>query len=242
MLLRKDNGRPKGPHLKPGLAMPFYKVHILSTAMVTHNVRSFRVEKPAGYRYTPGQATELSVQKIHWEQEKRPFTFTSLPEEDTLEFTIKMYADHDGVTNQLRYLQTGDEFEIGDAWGTIEYKGPGIFIAGGAGITPFIAILRHLHRQGRLDHNRLIFSNKTEQDIILKEELTQMLGSRLTHVITRQEDTLYHKGKIDKAFLQEQIPDFSQHFYVCGPDAFTQAVLTALQELGAKADTLVFEQ
>ncbi len=222
--------------------MPEYKVGILSTAAVTHNVRSFRVEKPAGFHYTPGQATELSIQKKKWENEKRPFTFTSLPDDETLEFTIKMYTDRDGVTNQLKYLQIGDEFEISDAWGTIEYKGAGTFIAGGAGITPFIAILRNLYHKNQLAGNRLIFSNKTDQDIILKNELEQMLGNQFMNVITQQKDTAYFFGKIDKAFLQQYISDFKQHFYVCGPDGFVQSILGMLQELGAGAEALVFEQ
>jgi ferredoxin-NADP reductase len=119
-------------------------VKVLSAKFVTHNVKSFKIEKPKGYTYHPGQATELSVLKPGWEKEKRPFTFTSLPDADHLEFTIKCYTDHDGVTNQLFHVQPGDMFEIGDSWGAIEYKDEGVFIAGGAGVTPFIAIFRYL--------------------------------------------------------------------------------------------------
>ena len=76
--------------------------------------------------------------------EKRPFTFTSLPGDDHLEFTIKCYTDHDGVTNQLGQLKAGDELLLHDIWGAIHYTNEGTFIAGGAGITPFIAIFRQL--------------------------------------------------------------------------------------------------
>src|ERR1700759_822767 len=109
-------------------------VKLLETHQVTHNVKCFRFEKPEGYTFHPGQATELSVNQPEWRDEKRPFTFTSLEEDPYLEFTIKRYPDRRGVTDLLHRLHPGDEVILRDVWGAIEYKGPGIFIAGGAGI------------------------------------------------------------------------------------------------------------
>jgi len=217
-------------------------VKILGVKPVTHNVRSFTVEKPAGFAYHPGQATELSVLKPGWEKEKRPFTFTSLPNADHLEFTIKCYTDHDGVTNQLSKVQAGDMLEIGDAWGAIEYKGEGVFIAGGAGVTPFIAILRHLHAQNKIGNNQLFFSNRTLKDIILKEEFDKMLGLNFINIITEEYSEAYMHGRIDKTLLHQNITNFNQPFYVCGPDAFTVDILNALKESGAHPDSLVFEK
>jgi predicted ferric reductase len=99
-------------------------------------------DKPANYSFKPGQATSLAINKEGLTSKKRPFTFTSLPEGDTLEFIIKIYTSHNGVTAQIEKLVVGDELIIEAAWGAITYKGEGTFIAGGAGITPFVAILR----------------------------------------------------------------------------------------------------
>jgi glycine betaine catabolism B len=143
-----------------------YLVKILDIKEVTHDVKYFHVTKPPGYRFDPGQATDLSIATPEWKAEKRPFTFTSLNKLPWLEFTIKRYAGHKGVTDQLHQLSVGDELLIGDPWGAISYKGPGFFIAGGAGITPFIAIIRQLHKDGQLGDNFLFFSNKTFKDII----------------------------------------------------------------------------
>jgi len=222
--------------------MENFHLKILAVKQVTHNVRSYKLEKPPGYAYTPGQATELSILKEGWKKEKRPFTFTSLPDSDHLEFTIKSYTDHDGVTNQLLKIEPGDIFEIGDAWGAIEYKGEGVFIAGGAGVTPFIAIFRYLHSKNQVGGNKLFFSNKTTGDIILKEEFENILGDNFINIITQERTEDFYHGKIDKAYLQQNIQNFNQHFYVCGPDAFTASILNALKELGADADTLVFEK
>jgi ferredoxin-NADP reductase len=150
--------------------MEEHVVTILHTEYVTHNVKRFTVEKPEGYAFAPGQATEISINKPEWKNKKRPFTFTSLNKWPQLEFTIKIYPDKHGVTEQLGKLQKGDELIVHDVWGAISYKGPGVFIAGGAGITPFIAIFRQLQADDRLAGNSLIFSNMTSADIILKEE------------------------------------------------------------------------
>ena len=222
--------------------MADYQVKVIRIKNVTHNVHSFMVEKPEGFNFNPGQATDLSILKENWKDEKRPFTFTSIPENPTLEFTIKSYTDHDGVTNQLTQIKPGDIFEISDAWGAIEYKGEGIFLAGGAGVTPFISIFRALYLAGKIGNNRLFFSNKTTADIILKGEFENMLGYNFFNILSSEQTEGYAHGRITKDFLKKHIEDFSQPFYVCGPDAFTASILEALQELGAKPDTLVFEK
>jgi ferredoxin-NADP reductase len=121
-------------------------VKILKTENVTHNVKRFTLAKPDNYVFTPGQATDIVINLPVWKTERRPFTFTGLNEWDHLEFTIKIYDDHKGVTNKLGTLHAGDELILHDIWGAIHYKGEGVFIAGGAGVTPFIAILRQFNK------------------------------------------------------------------------------------------------
>src|SRR6476646_3533559 len=152
-------------------------VNIRKIEQVTHDVKRFQIDKPNGYIFQPGQATEVAINQPQWKEERRPFTFTCLNDDPYLEFTIKIYQDHPGVTNELGKLKPGDQLIIHDVWGAIEYKGPGYFIAGGAGITPFIAILRQLHKDGNLAGNTLFFSNKTSEEIIYEKELTEMLGT-----------------------------------------------------------------
>lgn len=217
-------------------------VKIISAQYVTHDVRQFRLEKPAGFTYTPGQATELSVNKEGWRDKRNPFTFTCLINEPYLEFTIKIYPEHQGVTHQLSMLNPGDEVILREAWGAIEYKGPGYFIAGGAGITPFIAILRSLRQQGKTAENVLFYSNKTDQDIILADELKSILGANAHFTISRQKDSQHDQRRIDEAFLKTEVTDFSKHFYVCGPDPMVLAITNTLEKLGASPDTLVFEK
>ncbi|RBQ06771.1 flavodoxin reductase [Pedobacter miscanthi] len=217
-------------------------VKILSAQYVTHNVRQFRLERPEGFIFKPGQATELSVNKPGWSGRHNPFTFTCLSDSPYLEFTIKIYPERHGITEQLSMLDAGDEVILRDPWGCIEYKGPGYFIAGGAGITPFLAILRQLQREGLANQNKLFYTNKTDDDIILAGELKQILGDNAHFTITRQKESIHDQRRIDANFLKTEIKDFSKHFYVCGPDPMIASVNEILASLGAKAELLVFEK
>ena len=219
-----------------------HSIKIKAVENVTHDVKRFRCEKPEGYHFNPGQATEVSINKKGLKEEKRPFTFTSLSNSPDLEFVIKIYKDHPGVTHQLDTLNPGDELIVSDVWGAIEYKGPGYFIAGGAGITPFIAILRQLKKDNAVDGNKLFFSNKTANDIILEEELSSILGNNAIHAITDELTDKYHHGFINEQFLKENIDDFSKHFYLCGPPKMVEALQDTLVKLGASPEAVVFEK
>lgn len=217
-------------------------VKLLEIRQVTHDVKEFRVEKPKGYRFVAGQATDVSVNRPDWKDNKHPFTFTGLNDDSFLQFTIKGYPDRHGVTGLLHQLKPGDEIIIGDVWGAIEYRGRGCFLAGGAGITPFLAIFRELHKDGQLEGNTLFFSNKTIADIIEHEELLRILGVRANFLLTREKDPGYYQGRIDKSFLRDQVTDFRQPFYICGPDAMVQELSETLTGLGAKPEGLVIEK
>ncbi len=217
-------------------------VKILDTVPVTHNVRHYRLERPKGYNFAPGQATEVSIDREGWQDKKRPFTFTCLPDADTLEFTIKSYFDHSGVTNELWSLGAGDKLILRDVWGTIQYRGPGTFIAGGAGVTPFIAILRHLNATGKIAGNRLIASNRSEKDIILRDEFETMSGLETLWTVTDDPRSKLLQERIDADFLKRHIKDFSQNFYLCGPDPMVKDLRGFLEGLGANVANVTWEK
>ena len=220
------------------------RLKILMTEFVTHDVKRFIVEKPKDFKFKPGQAAYVAINKGTWRWEERPFTFTSLNNDLVLEFTIKRYKEPKGVTDKLHQMVPGDEILIKDVFGTIEYKGRGVFIAGGAGITPFIAILRQLKKDNKIEGNKLIFSNKEEKDIILEKELKEMFDKK-DLILTLTNETIKKEGyfyeKIDKEFLKKHIQDFSQYFYICGPKPLVKDIKGYLKELGAKTEKIVFE-
>lgn len=221
--------------------MEEHVVKILNIEQVTHDVKRFQVEKPAEYKFIPGQATEVSINLPGLKDEKRPFTFTCLNSAPYLEFTIKIYASHNGITQELGKLKTGAELIIRDVWGAITYDGKGVFIAGGAGITPFISIFRDLGAKQELQGNRLIFANKTRADIILEAELKKLLGADFINILSEEKTEGYFYGIIDEPFLKDRIDDFDTKFYVCGPPLMVTAVLKHLDNLGVGEKSITIE-
>jgi ferredoxin-NADP reductase len=216
-------------------------VKVIKAIYITHDVKCFTVEKPAGFDFIPGQATEVSINLPLWKNQLRPFTFTSLKEENHLEFMIKIYRDHEGVTNMLGRTNAGAELILHDVFGAIQYKGPGVFIAGGAGITPFISIFRDLHHKNLIEGNSLIYSNKTSKDVIMEDELQEMLKDSFIKLFTRENVLGFRGRRIDRAYLIDHISDFGQRFYICGPAGFVKSISKDLHDLGAAMDTIVIE-
>jgi len=225
-----------------------YVIKILEINKLTHNVKQFVTSKPKNYKFTPGQATGLAINKEGFDDKFHPFTFTSLNSDDYLEFIIKSYPkdkypNHSGITEKIHQLNIGDEFVIKNPMGAIEYKKQGIFLAGGAGITPFIAIFRDLRRKGRLTGNKLIFSNKTSKDVILEDELKLWFDNNdLVFTLTREKIEGYENGRINKDMISKYVDDFNQFFYICGPSNFERDIIKSLADLGVKEEQIVMER
>jgi len=217
-------------------------VKIKSIKHITHDVLQIVTEKPVGADFTPGQATEIFIDKQGWQNEGRPFTFTCLPKDDYLEFTIKTYPEHKGVTNELLSLKAGDNLIVNDIFGAIEYKGDGTFIAGGAGVTPFISIFRDLNEKKKLGINKLIFANKTKTDIILKEEFTEMLGENFINILSKEKTDEYNYGQISEDFLEKNSGPLGSYFYLCGPPPMMDALEKQLAHLKVPADKIIKEE
>jgi len=221
--------------------MKNHLVKIRSINKVTHDVLQIKTEKPDGFTFDPGQAAEIAINKTGWENEKRPFTFTCLPSDTFLEFTIKTYPVRKSVTNELLKLSANDELIVHDVFGTIIYKGEGIFIAGGAGVTPFISILRYLNSRNEIGNNKLIFANKTRKDIILEKEFKQILNKNFVNILSDEKVEGFAHGLISEQLLKANMDGANKPFYVCGPPPMMDAVLKQLSTLNVAEDSIITE-
>jgi len=223
------------------MEMQGHLVKITDIEQLTHDVKRVRTEIPEGYSFIPGQATNLSINTPELRKKARPFTFTGTNRDPFLEFTIKIYPDHKGFTNELDKVMPGDELIIRDAWGAISYKGKGIFIAGGAGVTPFISILRDLRSGNELEGNMLLFANKTRADIILEQEFKEMLGDAFVNILSEEKWEGYYHGFIDEEFLKVHSGSFDKRFYVCGPPPMMKSVVQHLAAMGVEKNAMTLE-
>lgn len=217
-------------------------VTLLQRTFVTHDVVRLVLSRPDAFTFEPGQGVELAPADPDTDVRGGPFTPTSLPGDGVLEFTIKVYDEHHSLTRWLRQQEPGASLLLQGPFGAIRWRGPGVFIAGGAGITPFLAILRMLAHNGGLAGNQLLFSNHTGEDIIAERELRHFLGRRCVFTCTRDQSTPYRYGRIDEPFLEAEVDDFDKYFYVCGPPGFMRDVVASLEQLGVGRDQLVIEK
>ncbi|MFA8441817.1 FAD-binding oxidoreductase [Yoonia sp.] len=207
---------------------------------VTPDTYRLTFNRPADFDFEAGQATELSIQKAGLKDEGRPFTMTSRPTDKHLEFVIKSYPDHNGVTAEIPKLGMTDQVAATDPFGAITDHGPGVFIAGGAGVTPFISILRKQQQEGEAQA-QLIFANKTEDDIILKDMWQSMSNVAETFVVDKAGESDFRTGQIDKSLLQELVAETAQPFYICGPGGMVDDVRETLGSMGVDDQHIITE-
>ena len=142
----------------------------------------------------------------------------------------------------LLTLKPNDELIIGDAWGTISYKGEGVFIAGGAGVTPFISIFRYLHAKNELGNSKLLFANKTAADIIHNDEFKDMLGQNFINILSQDESPDFEHGLINEDFLKSHGVNDHEYVYLCGPKPMMKNIEEELQKLNVKKEAIVKEE
>lgn len=216
----------------------YYDTKIIHKEWITHDVVRLLLEKPKWYEYTIGQAIELSIDSVESFKHFAPFTLTSANEDNYLEIIVKVYRERKRLTMWLSELNFNSRIMISDAWDSYEYKGEGIFIAAGSGITPFMPMIRNLSKTHKIGSNSLIYANKKEEDIIMRKELTELLGTNFTNVLSREIVDSCVYGRIDKEFLGAKITDSDQFFYVCGPESFNDGIKEYLLDLGVNEDKI----
>lgn len=215
-----------------------HTVKIIEKSWLTHDVTCLRLERPLNYSFYAGQAIEVSLENPRFQGENAPFTLTGLSSEKYLELILKVYAGHNGMTLEISKLKQGDQLMIGDAWDSYKNLGPGMFIAGGTGITPCVALLRQLNAENRISNSKLFFANKTEKDIFLYEELSLMLGKNFINILSREKKNNFLYGHINPEILKDQISRPNQPFYICGPGNFAEQIRDQLLELGIDKDMI----
>lgn len=219
-----------------------FKAKLLMSNTVTHDTKRLVTTKPEGFDFEPGQGVELFIDTPEWAGEGHPFTPASRREDQVLEFIIKRYPGDKSMTEALHALEPGADLVIDGPFGAITYQGPGIFIAAGAGVTPFIAILRQLASERRLDHHQMIFSNQRLDDLIYGEELRAYLGEKALFTFTREEAEHLLTRRVDGAMVREIARTPDQCFYLCGPDGFVKTLKENLMEWGVPDDRLIYER
>lgn len=196
---------------------------------ISSSMKRFYFKKPDQFTFVPGHSAILSINKDTLLTEFKPFTFTSTNDDTYLEFVIKSYT-HSPITQAFHELRVGDEVIMHAVFGSMRYTGPGVFIAGGTGITPFVAILRQLKKENALEGNTLIYVAKTSQDVLWESELKELLKDNLHIFLTQEQKEGYQYGRPTQELLTQYVTP-SQSTYVCGPPHFSSDMKSILHNI-----------
>jgi predicted ferric reductase len=190
--------------------------------------------------YLPGQFSFLTFVSKQISKEEHPFSITSAPTGNTyLEFVVRTTGDW---TSKIKHLRPRDRVLVNGPFGMFSHlQVPGkkeiIMIAGGIGITPMLSMLRYMAEHNDQRKITLIWSNQTQEHIILPDEFknlaAQLKGLRIVHVLTRDPEFSGEKGRLDRPKLKRFLLDCSRSaaIFVCGPNRMMKEVHRSLVSL-----------
>jgi ferredoxin-NADP reductase len=210
----------------------------------TYRVKSLLLLASGWQGHLPGQHIDVRLTAENGYQAQRSYSIASPPEDDLLSLTVERVDDGEVSPYLVDELRVGDRLELRGPIGgyfvwTAEKSGPLWLIAGGSGITPLMAMLRHRDRLPSRTPALLIYSSRSLEDIIYRDELDAMVGRdanlRVVPALTRQQPKAWtgHRGRIDRATLAAHCfpPAQRPAIYVCGPTTFVESISGLLVEL-----------
>jgi len=200
-----------------------------------------------------GQFHFLTMHGENMPIEEHPFTISSAPsDKGMLTSTIKQSGN---FTQLIGSARIGDAVSVRGPFGRFCYNlhPPGsdlVFVAGGVGITPFISMLREMRHTNDSRDVLLIYSNRTEGDIIFSEELDDLarspgLNLKVVHVLSRAADRWPgERGHIGKDLLGKYVLPELRHkiYFICGPLGMIETAIDGLRQFGVPDHQIVIER
>src|SRR4051794_27037949 len=188
--------------------------------------------------HVAGQHVDVRLTAEDGYQTQRSYSIASAPEDDCLILTVERLDDGEVSPYLTETLQRGDDLELrGPIGGYFVWRaslgGPLLLVAGGSGVVPLRAMLRHYHATESDVPVRLLYSARTRADLIYPAELERD-GTIIT--LTREQPQGWdgRTGRIDRTLLAEAGWPPARHplVYLCGPTGFVEGIADALVALG----------
>jgi len=160
----------------------------------TPRCRSLLLDVPGWPGHKAGQHADVRLTAEDGYQAQRSYSLASPPEARQITLTVERLDDGEVSPYLTEVLQVGDQLELrGPIGGYFTWRvadgGPLLLIAGGSGIVPLMAMLRHRAAQGSNVPTRLLYSSRAFDEIIYRQELAQLATAdpalMVTHTLTR---------------------------------------------------------
>jgi ferredoxin-NADP reductase len=219
-----------------GRRSPWTPAEVVEVRDETSAIRTLVLDVPGWPGHRAGQSVDVRLTAESGYATQRPYSLASAPEDPRLELTVERMGDGEVSPWLAREARAGDRLEIRGPGGRsfswhVEDGGPLLLVAGGAGLVPLRAMLRHRLNQGSGLDTRLLLSVRTEEDQLYAAEIEAWRGAGVEVAVTL---TRAGGRRVDAAMLAEAgpPPDARPHVFVCGPTAFVEAAATHLLRAG----------
>jgi ferredoxin-NADP reductase len=239
----------------PARRLEWQLAEVRQIATETYRVKSLLLHVTGWRGHLPGQHVDIRLTAEGGYQAQRSYSIASPPEDDSVTLTVERVDNGEVSPYLVGDVRVGDQFELRGPIGgyfvwTAAIGGPLCLIAGGSGIAPLMAMLRHRDRCKDRAPAILLYSSRKLEDVIYREELEAMARRdrdlRVVNTLTRDQPVRWagHRGRIDKALLAEACfpPEQNPKIFVCGPTPFVEDVSRILVELGHAPRTVRTER
>jgi ferredoxin-NADP reductase len=216
--------------------------------------RTLVLDVPGRPRHRAGQHVDVRLTAEDGYQAQRSYSIASAPELDALELTVALVDDGEVSPYLVEELRAGDEFELRGPIGghftwSVDDGGPLLLVAGGSGLVPLMAMLRHRAARASDADTRVLISVRSEADRLYAAELAKLeprAGLRIETTYTRTPPARWDgwQGRVGAEMLTAlgPDPDARPRVYVCGPTPFVEHVADLLVAGGHDPRTIHAER
>lgn len=211
----------------------------------TPRVTSLSLDVPGWPGHRAGQHVHVRLTGEDGYQTQRSYSIASAPEQPGVVLTVERIDDGEVSPYLASDVRAGDRFEIRGPIGghfvwTAGAGGPLFLIAGGSGIVPLMAMLRHRAAAGSNVPARLLYSSRSVDDIIYRDELDRLSarndGLAVVHTLTRKQPPSWagETRRIDREMLARigPAPADRARIFICGPTPLVEGAAQAMLSLG----------
>jgi len=222
----------------------------------TPKVKTFTVSLPNWLPHRAGQHYDVRLTAPDGYQAQRSYSIASEPERSgEVDLTVERLEDGEVSSYMHDVLIPGDQIEVrGPIGGYFVWDagmgGPLLLIAGGSGVVPLMAMIRHRASAGSSISTRLLYSSRTPEDVIYFEELDELRkdgrGLEIVHTFTRAQPPGWtgYAMRIDQAMLSEVVRPLGKapQTFICGPTLLVEAAANGLVQIGVKPSQIRTER
>ena len=210
----------------------------------TARVRSLRLDVAGWPGHRAGQHLDMRLTGEDGYQAQRSYSIASAPEDAGVTITVERIDDGEVSPYLAGEVRAGDQFQVRGPIGgyfvwTAPLGGPLFLVAGGSGVVPLMAMLRHRAQARSNAPTVLLYSSRSDRDIIYRVELERLAASdglTVTHTLTssRPPDWSGYARRIDRDMLGETgfAPQTRPRIFICGPTPLVESAAQSLRALG----------